>query len=205
MIAITISTNYSDLLPFILDANIGFFKKWIFVTSINDQATIDILSNNPNVIILYWDFQNSNREFDKGGAVKLAQEYAYENFPDDWYLILDSDICLPSDFINVVQGLHQLNTDYIYGCKTRREYRKLSDLKKETDYTEYDSTLVLGFFQLYKKKVFYKQSNDASYCDLDFLKNFTLTMIFINVICNHLGLSGVNWKGRKLNSDFIVD
>jgi hypothetical protein len=208
MIAITVSTNYSDLLPFILNANSEFFKKWIFVTSPNDQATIDILSKNPNVIILFWDFQNSGYKFDKGGAVKLAQEYTYEHFPDEWYLLLDSDICLPFYFAFLINNLNELGSvdqEAVYGCAVRREYSKSSDYKKSVNYKETREPWVIGFFQLYRKKVFYSPSNDASQCDLDFLKHFSKHFFINDFVCNHLGSPYTNWQGREINSDFIID
>jgi hypothetical protein len=98
MAAITVSTNYSDILPYTLEANRKFLKNWIFVTDVNDTKTIEILKKEPTVTILYWDFQNGGRSFDKGGAVRHAQKYLYSNFPNDWYLIIDSDICLSPNF-----------------------------------------------------------------------------------------------------------
>jgi hypothetical protein len=44
IIAITVSTNYSDLLYHALKSNHKYFKHWIFVTDQNDKDTIELLN-----------------------------------------------------------------------------------------------------------------------------------------------------------------
>jgi hypothetical protein len=208
MIAITVSTNYSDVLPIVHLANKGFFKKWIFVTSHNDSKTIDFLTNNPDLIILYWDFKNHSRTFDKGGAIKYAQEYAYKNFPNDWYLLLDSDICISSSFTEVVAlaDNKQLNEAALYGVN-RYDFSCQSDLRNMKNIVNYNnhSDGIHGFFQLYWKNVFYASSENASQCDLRFNSNFSVIILIDGVNCFHLG-THPHWDGnRQLGSDFVVD
>ena len=71
MIAITVSTNYHDILKLVLAADKQFFDRWIFVTDVNDIQTIDVLTKH-DVIVLYHDFKNGGRVFDKGGAVAMV-------------------------------------------------------------------------------------------------------------------------------------
>jgi hypothetical protein len=206
MIAITVSTNYSDILPLILEANVRFFKKWIFVTSVNDTPTIHLLMGNSNIDILYWDFNNSGRKFDKGGAVKYAQEFAYDKFPDEWYLLLDSDICLSKDFSAVAELTGRFDPEAIYGAKNRYDFNKLSDFRNFTNYSKYPlGHKLYGYFQLYKQKLFYQPSIDAGLCDIEFTGQFNKRFFLDGFECSHLGRKKRNWAGRKIGSDFIMD
>ena len=204
MAAITISTNYSDILPYTLEANRKFLKNWIFVTDVNDTKTIEILKKEPTITILYWDFQNGGRSFDKGGAVRYAQEYLYSKFPNDWYLILDSDICLSSNFY---LDLNKLDENIAYGCSTRHDFYKLSDYRNNRNFYNCPTyNFPLGFFQLYKQHRYYEPSHSAASCDDQFIKrSFSHWEMFNHFTCNHLVRNEVNWTGRKSTSDFLID
>lgn len=204
MIAITVSTNYQDLLPIIYHYNSSYFKHWIFVTERNDRETIDFLSKKENVTILYHDFKNHRNIFDKGGAVRYAQTYAYKAFPDDWYLLIDSDICLTPKFAEFkVLALPTLDVNLIYGLSERLDFETLEDLKNHVNYTYYDhKEQIYGYFQLYKDKFFYNTSKDASRCDGEFSSNFSGRMLIRGLPCAHLG-NRSHWNGgRVLGSDF---
>lgn len=212
IVAITVSTRYDDILLHTIPSNKNFFKHWIFITDINDKVTINILKQYENITILYFDFQQYGKIFNKGGAIKSGQEYAYQRFPDDWYLIIDSDICLENDFkkyMDIKSSL--LKENYIYSSRERRDYLNITDYKNRENYWEYsnnspekkNSMAVAGFFQLYKKKLFYKDSTDCSWCDIEFSNYFPIERDFVDVICNHLGTSYHNWQGRKSKKDFI--
>ena len=206
MIAITVSTNYSDILPFVISANAHYFTKWLIVTDVNDAPTISLLKTVPNIVILYWDFKNNGSKFDKGGAIRHAQLFAYHNFPTDWYLLLDSDICLTTQFAAVFNQVNQLNINNIYGVQ-RRDFYKMSDYKNGINFSVYKYEFagqVHGYFQLYKQKLLYKPFKDASSSDVWFCNQFPITSMF-NINCDHLGKSGHNWNGRELGSDFIID
>jgi len=219
MIAITVSTNYIDLLPFVYERNNGCFKHWVFVTDKNDQETINFLSDKPNVTVLYWDFQNERRHFDKGGAIRHAQYYVYDKFPNDWYLLIDTDIVLPTEVQAIlpetVVGIEKTligGEVGIFGIETRLDFNKMSDLLAEKNYKIYDhNNWLYGYFQLYKEKYFYSPSMDASRCDHEFLgyfeNNFFLSHPEFGALkCYHLGKDGANWKGkRKPGSDFVID
>jgi hypothetical protein len=204
MIAITVSTNYADLLPVVYHYNKDFFKHWIFVTDRSDMRTVNFLSNKPNVIILFYDFKNHRNIFDKGGAIRYAQTFAYERYPDDWYLLIDSDICLTQQFADFkISTLPTLDDNLIYGLGARLDFGSLEDLKNNLNYTNYDhKERVNGYLQLYKDKFFYNTSRDASRCDHDFVLNFPKEILIRGMPCAHLGNKS-HWNGkRELGSDF---
>ena len=207
-IAITVSTNYIDLLPIAYEVNHSYFDEWIFVTAENDIDTLNFLRNKNNVTVLIWDFKKNGADFDKGGALRFAQNYAYERYQNHWYLILDSDICLSSGFFHTLSNLEKLDPDVLYGSFFRHEYQKTSDFLGQTNYHLYDRMgFPDGFFQLYKKKEFYAPSNDAAVCDVVFANTFKEKKLFTNFISNHLGWQGSlrNHKGRVIGVDFLAD
>lgn len=206
MIAVTVSTNYSDILPFILEANRKYFTNWIFVTDRNDHTTIGILSKEPTVTILYWDFQNSGKRFDKGGALAYAQGYAYETFPNDWYLIVDSDICLSEEFATI--NVNELNPELLYGCHNRWDFLDINDYRNNINFTEYRRhNFPIGFFQLYKQKHYYRSFDTAGNCDDEFVNRCFPQKygMFDQFVCRHLGKDATNWAGRVVGSDFFTD
>jgi len=214
IVGITVSTNYIDILPFIYERNKSFFKHWVFVTDKNDHETINFLSDKPNVTVLYWDFQNERRHFDKGGAIRHAQYYVYDKFPDDWYLLVDSDIVLPSDTQNIIfrdlpvfEKDSHLNPITLIGVDNLMAFSKMSDLLSETNYLFWNNfDTPIGHFQLYKEKFFYSSSINASRCDIDFCRFFKNCILITRLKCYHLGTRGVHWKGtRTPGIDFVID
>ena len=213
IVGITVSTNYIDILPFVYERNKGCFKHWVFVTDKNDHETINFLSNKPNVTILYWDFQNERRHFDKGGAIRHAQYYVYDKFPDDWYLLIDCDIVLPTDTQNIM--LHEIPKmagvaeKALFGMDVRLDFSRMSDLMAEKNYKAYDhKNFPYGYFQMYKEKYFYAPSRDASNCDTEFVGYFKENFLLkgTGTKCFHLGQPNIHWKGtRKPGSDFVID
>ena len=71
LVAITVSTNYSDLLKLVLKQNLKFIDKWFIITDKRDKETINLIKNEKKIKILYYNFQNNNCKFDKGGAIKI--------------------------------------------------------------------------------------------------------------------------------------
>jgi len=214
IVAITVSTNYHDILPIVYHYNRDFFKHWVFVTDKNDNETLKFLSDKPNVTILYWDFKNERRQFDKGGAIRNAQYYVYDKFPDEWYVLIDSDIVLPAKTqkfliaeipkINQAPGISEVA---IFGAEKRLDFSRLSDLISENNYIVYDQKNYLcGYFQMYKEKYFYSPSRDASVCDIDFCGYFKKPFHMKDLICYHLGRNSAHWKGDRIfGSDFVID
>ena len=77
LLCITVSTNYSDILEVIMSQNLKFIDKWFIITSKSDKSTINLIQNNKKITVIFYDFQNNNNKFDKGGAIKMAQENIY--------------------------------------------------------------------------------------------------------------------------------
>ena len=223
LIGICISYKYMDTLKFMLPINYNHFDKIYLVTQKDDLETIQFCKKFKNVEILYINLQNENAKFDKGGAIKIAQKKAYENYPNHWYLIIDSDIILPNNFINILEK-EKLNEECIYGA-IRNNYIKSSKLLNqiipEHSY-EWNNICVdllhfkcnhppsiLGCFQLYKKcNIYYKNSDDKFFYGADYdynfgYDNFNLFCNLENIIYFHLGNSlAKNWKGKK---DYFID
>jgi lipopolysaccharide biosynthesis glycosyltransferase len=201
LLAITISVNYSDVLGIVIEKNKSLFSNWIIVTDANDFATINLVGKHPEIELLFFDFKKHGRKFNKGGAVRLAQKYAYANYPNHWYLILDSDICL--NLSSEKLHMNELDEDKIYFCGERRDYKCFSDLINKKSFTRFSGPIEAGFFQLYRKKRFYLDSMDASSCDMWFSDGFQSFDVLPGLYCDHLGVSG-NWDGTK-GSRFIFD
>ena len=179
-IQFTACTGYSKILEITLDANAHLFKKIIIVTKEDDIDTINLCKRFENVKTLFHNFRlpedfkmplNSYdlkrleegtlhpsryippvNHFNRGGALQIAQEYIYSNFPNDFYLHLDADIVLPTNFTEVI-STHQLKSDVLYGIRERRDYASMNDFNLRENYKVYrNSRGFFGFFQLYHRK-----------------------------------------------------
>jgi hypothetical protein len=212
IIAITVSTNYSDLLEFILPQNYKFFYKWYIITSENDQKTIDVINKfqKENIEIIFYDFYKSFSYkslsiFNKGGAINYVQKLVYnisENI-DKLILILDSDIFLPDNFINIIDKINFVDNT-LYGPQNRYDYYSYNNFESNLIDSKYSVGGFEGYFQLYKfnSRYLYNNSKDCSICDITFRNKFKNKITISDLIVKHLGKGGVNWKGRK-EIDFI--
>lgn len=212
LIGITVSKNYSDLLQDCLKNKI-FMKKWYIVTDENDKSTIDLINNNNelnNIEILYHDFNNNGSIFDKGGAIKLAQERIYQNYNNELIMIIDSDIILPIDIAEKISNIYNnIDDDTIYNVSDRINYLTYQDylsgkfISKISDkFDDNSNWRIAGFFQLYKNnKYYYEQSYNCSTCDLTFHYKFKNASV-IDVDVAHIGIDSDwptgknNWNGR---------
>jgi hypothetical protein len=213
LIGICVSYNYFDTLQFMLPVNYLHFEKIYLITQRDDLQTIEFCKQFENVQVLFYNFKNNGKKFDKFGALNYAQKTAYTAYPDSWYLLIDSDVLLPNNFIKILCN-ENLQVNCIYGTP-RFDCLKTSELLNKTykPYkTEYDMNYwrgrpptVVGFFQLYKKKVYHPNNlPDASKGDYLFCHyNFNMFCTLDNLMCFHLGQSGVNWKGKTVS--FIDD
>jgi lipopolysaccharide biosynthesis glycosyltransferase len=194
IVAITVSVNYSQVLDYVLKKNISIISSWIVVTEPDDIATIEVVRKHPNIELLFFDFKAHGRKFNKGGGIRMAQKYAYQKYPNHWYLLLDSDISLRTSAD--LHQVKQLDNRLIYLSSNRRDYLYFSDLAKQESFTPYDGPIQSGFFQLYRQKRFYFDSWDASRCDRWFADDFPEFKVLPNTSCDHLGMAG-NWDGTK--------
>jgi len=192
--AITVSVNYAQILALIIEKNISFFSEWIIVTDHKDSATIKLLEQYPEIRVLFFNFKKYGNKFNKGGAIRKAQKHAYKVSPDNWYLLIDSDIIIRSPLD--LSSLEELDESAMYVCHDRRDYSSLSDLNSATNFKTYETSLRAGYFQLYRNKHFYIDWPDASYCDMIFGSNFETIRNFPGIACNHLGQEG-NHDGSK--------
>jgi hypothetical protein len=202
IVALTVSTNYSDLLEICISFNKNRFDQWVIVTDKSDLATLKVLETHPDILTIYWDPYKNGAVFDKGSAIRAAQKLAYSKFPGHWYLIMDSDIILPDEFDSVRANLAGLNSSAIYGAN-RIDYGTEIDLLNRTNGVAYEHSSngdwVLGFFQLFRTPLLYRPSKDASYCDIEFQYLFKERKTIQGLVCSHLGLQS-HWGGRGPNS-----
>jgi len=200
IIAITISTNYEDLLPYIVEANAKFFKHWYIVTEESDKATQEICSKYSNIEILFFTFKTAQSAFNFGGARRFAQQIAHDKFKDDLILILDSDICLPENFKQIIDS-SSLEAEVIYGATRRLVYNLKDYINNNKEHCSLDKrweneNKVIGFFQLYKSSNLYKDSYNCAETDEQFAQQFT-SCKFLDLIVDHIGTPGQDWNGRK--------
>ena len=204
LVAVTVSTNYSDLLKICLAANKAWFGKWIVVTDKSDTKTLAVLSAHPDVVVLFWDPKRNRAVFDKGSGLRLGQKYAYKHFPKSWYVVIDSDIVLEGEPRDLKKLLSELSTRSLHGIE-RWDYASMDDLRKKANGYKYRvREQLLGYFQLYAIPYLYYRSKDASLCDQRFRALFKKKRVLENISCSHLGQES-HWGGRPQGSrDFIL-
>ncbi len=203
LVAITVSTNYSDLLEVCLEANANSIDKWIVITQESDIRTKQVLRKFPEVQVLFWDPNLNGADFDKGSAVRLGQKLAYRMYPNSWYLLLDSDLVLEDTSMPLVDSLNALSPKTLYGIQ-RQDYSSFKDFKSKKNSKSYiGSREFHGYFQLYSTPYLYQRSKDASLCDLKFRALFRDRALLASPVGHHLGQES-HWRGRPLEpKDFV--
>ena len=73
LIGICVSYNYFDTLKFALPINYLHFDKIYIITQEDDIQTVEYCKKFDNVNVLFYDFKNNNKKFDKYGALNYAQ------------------------------------------------------------------------------------------------------------------------------------
>ena len=212
LVAMTVSVNYVDILPLVLETNYQFFKHWYVVTEKEDTKTQELCSKYANVEVLFFDFKTNithccfacknlsiqKPKFNKGGALRMAQQIANENFPNEFKLIMDSDICLPPIFLDMLKKKN-LQQEVLYGAP-RWIYDNEDDfinkpLKRKLEDMWVKRGIAIGFFQLYKSNNLYQDSLSCEQTDIEFCEKFK-KKDFINLIINHIGKTGQYWNGK---------
>ena len=218
LVGMCISYNYMDTLKFMLPINSRHFEKIYIITQNDDSQTVEYCKKFNNVEVLLYNFKNNGKIFDKFGALNMVQKIVYSNHPNSWYLIIDSDIILPNNFIDILEN-ENLQEDCIYGA-LRNNFLKSSELLKEIKpdhkflyndilafrtQTSDNPPSIMGCFQLYKKQCYQNiDFKDAGFGDYIFChKNFDKFCNLENIVYLHLGEIGKNWKGKIYN--FIDD
>ena len=214
IVAYCVSYNYMDTLQFMLPINYLHFDHIYLVTQKNDLPTIAFCKQFTNVTVLFWNFKTNGFRFDKFGAINYALKEMYKEYPNHWYLGIDSDILLPTNFIRILEQ-EQLQEACLYGGM-RHNAEKLSqlgDIKKvlKTGYKFNNIVLlknlppsILGCFQMHKKQTFNKVTAIQGKGDFEFgYQNFNLFCHLPNLHYIHIGPSGKNWFGKV--KEFIID
>jgi len=212
LIGLCVSYNYLDTLQFMLPLNYLHFEQIYIITQIDDIQTVEFCKKIDNVTVLFYNFKNNNKTFDKYGALNYAQKIIYNCYPNSWYLIIDSDILLPNNFIETLKNVN-LDSNCIYGAyrvnviKTSELLNKneMSNLVENINFA-YNNILcmngtppsIMGCFQLYKKHCYHRTTcNNAGYGDYYFgHDNFDLFCNLDNLLYFHLGETGKNWDGK---------
>ncbi len=207
LVAISVSTNYDDILKIIISQNYKFLDKWYIITHKEDIKTIEVINkyNFENIEILYYNFYLNNKTFNKGGAIKMCQEKLYNENYEGVVLLLDSDIYLPDNLKEIMDNI-EIKENTLYGTDKRFDYYSYDNfIKNKIDFNYPWSKEFQGYFQLYKfnNKYLYKDSKNCSKCDLEFKNLFFNKEIIKGLNVSHLGKSGVNWDGRNNKNDFI--
>lgn len=203
-IGLTISVYYSDKLPYVIQ-NVEHLDAWYFVVDRRDTRTLAFLHGvaDPKIRLLYYDnFVTLQSKFNKSGAVRFGQSVVHTAYPDDWVIVLDSDIVLPTNFSKVL-GATALDKQCLYGCE-RFDYRSKTDLAlgRGVPYASMKKHHFVGYFQMYFRKdaLYPTASVNCGECDVVFLDTFFPTKKLRQLLplrVKHLGYSNVNWDGRR--------
>ena len=205
-IAITVSVQYSDKLPYIL-SNMDHLEYWYFVVDRNDTPTLHLLKSvqkkHESVRLLFFDaFRIPGATFNKSGALRYAQTVVHEAHPDDFILILDSDIVLPSQFSETLSTI-DLEKTCLYGCR-RFDFASKQDFlnQKGHPYATLKKHHFVGYFQMYFRKdaLYAPFSVHCGDCDVDFLETYfpkASRHLLPEISVQHLGHSLMNWNGRQ--------
>ena len=113
--AVTTCFNYSNYFKYCVK-NKQHFNKWIVVTLENDKDTISLCEQNDIEYIFADEFRlyNFGCKLRKGTAVNAGLDHLYTPGCQDWYLHIDSDVILPDNFSNYLNGSLKMNDDYNY-------------------------------------------------------------------------------------------
>jgi hypothetical protein len=221
LVGVCVSYNYFDTLQFMLPVNYAHFVKLYLITQEDDLETIEFCKKFDNVKVLFYNFKNNNKSFDKFGAINYAQQIMYDEYPVSWYMIIDSDIILPNNCIDILSK-EILNEECIYGAIRNNVLKSSSLLNKKQIMNAKDNVTfvynnilhwkinppsILGCFQLYKKKCFHLNADklgNAGFGDYQFgYDNFNLFCNLENLLYFHLGQGSKNWDGKVVS--FIDD
>lgn len=171
---------------------------WYIVTSSDDTDTLQLIENthSPNIqALIYTGFFQEGCSFNKGGALRFAQDHIDTKHSYANVLILDADIYLPHNFRKVLPK--NLEETTLYGVSKRIDYWTLEDFRANHNRHIYKyGNQFVGFFQLYKQcSLKYKDSRNCKQCDMDFLELFPRKK-HLSIIVKHLGKDDVNHDGR---------
>ncbi len=110
--AITVCVNYAHLFKYCV-GNKKFFKRCIIVTVEDDIDTINLCKENN----LEYIFSKTlyTRKFAKGCAINEAIDYI--GYDKEWYLHIDADVLLPTNFNDTFEYNEETDNYNIIGTK----------------------------------------------------------------------------------------
>ena len=186
--AVTVCIDYSDYLEQIL-YNRRFLKRWLIVTHKSDNKTINICKKNNLDFILSENIYKNNSPFAKNNAIN---EGLISLKPNNWILHLDSDILLPENFNEIINGKIITDKNTIYGINR-------CNINENIISTNYQ--IPIGFFQLWhssKYKDYYTDNNiNNAEGDIEHAKRFNkMEILNLNCIDIQQGSHKCNWRGR---------
>jgi len=203
IIGITVCVNFDDIFAHTIDQNAKLLKEWFIVTDPSDSATLFLIKerNHPNIKVLLYDKFRINAKFNKGGAVRFAQEHVHGLYEGGNILLLDADVVLPDTIMSRLPS--KLEPATLYGVTERLDYHTLEEfLTRQNGKKCWYGGAFVGFFQLYlgSNKYLYKDSDSCCTCDNEFRDSFS-NRSSINLSIAHLGIPQVNWEGRDYTKD----
>ena len=205
-VAITICINYADYLSESLVINRKLFHHYYIITEESDSETIALAKKHNCNIMLTSDKTQRDAIFNKSGMIHNAQKAIHKTHPFAWIIIMDADICLPSDIWKSM-SINTLNKNTLYGL-SRKIFETKEDFEAQNASSIQCFKKPIGYFQMYWNKTrFYPiWSKNCSLCDIAFKNLFTKTKVFNEIPCMHVGKCETNWDGRvteSWNSDLL--
>ena len=122
---------------------------------------------------------------------------------------MDTDILIRSQRDLITKSLCP---EYLYGPQARLDFATLSDYDQGIVHRSYfqDRPRIIGFFQLYKQKYYYRPSVDSNLCDDEFTRLWTPSQQkFLAITVDHLGHWDIgipdSHRGRHLGMGFTIN
>jgi hypothetical protein len=201
---VIVSVNYNDFLLISLEKNSKIFDNITVVTSSDDFLCHKICEKFEVNCLITDIMYEDGAVFNKGKAINEGIK-SISN--PDYILLLDADTVVLEKI-----NLDSLDEEYFYSTERYMItnyylYKAYLDGLFDIDTQAIiHSDNGLGYFQLFnysKCKSYPESSNDASKSDLLFRDKFKKRSSIIPGVI-HLGIEGVNWKGR-FSDRFITD
>ncbi len=115
--AVTVCVGYGDFLEVTAPLNMHHFRRWVVVTSPEDEETFEVCHKYNIEIIRTNDFKRDGT-FNKGRGIQRG----LNNLScSDWVVHLDADIVLPHTFASSLTMAH-IDPHVIYGCDRMMVY-----------------------------------------------------------------------------------
>lgn len=194
LVAVTVSVDYHGELMIALPRLIEVCDHVVLITDPRDELTVEIAQAYGCELLLSRNFRRNGAKFNKAEAVHIGQKQAHRMNSDAWYLVVDSDIVIPSDLQKTIYE-ECVDPKALYGM-SRLDYDTPEQYASHTPIGEYKHKSA-GYFQLYNRTdiLYPPWSESAAKCDISFARRFS-KHVLLSGYCHHLGVKHVNWEGR---------